>query len=1162
MYKNITFINYRIKLLISIYFLLSGLISHAQLSNFNLNLTKTDETCTANGSLTIAVSGITNGATMVYAIYKLPNTTTPLSLQSSTSLLGLSAATYRVIATQSLGSQSGMQQQEITILNQNTVLTYQLNSTKEVCGNDGTITVTPITGTAVSYEIFSGPMTRPLQTSPVFNGLTAGLYQVRVFDSCGEGVVQTHTITQVNPNLQISLIPPSILDCTSLSLGFTVTTADPLGTIVFPLTIHYTVIPPSGPILNYYPLATSGSIPFTHNINIPLFQNQNYSYSISVIDGCGHNYLLNGNLTSSQTSTSANYSIASQGCSINSLLINNVTEVNLTQAPLAYTISTPHNFTTAINSSHSITIANLPPGIYLFQVKDICGINSILNITIPPPIPIEPYYVLLNQNCATSDTTIYNILTLVLTNAPSTYNHSLPQDFTSTITNYLATITSLPTGIYTFSVTKKCGESGTLTLVIPPYNPPTPTVTILEGCTIGYGSIKIVGNFSSISITSAPSTFNFALPYSANNTIFSGGFAMDGLPSGNYIFKVTDNCGNFTNIQATINGYHETTNAQIIPHCGSFDISLYHSSNNMTQASFWLQKWNSTTNQWVNPANNFPYFPNTQPNNTNSLALINNSINYNIAYLGSFRILKTVNSYVSGNQNPMLCYITINEFDFTGVPKINNVYNFSCNNGSYDVVVDAVGLAPLNYRITTKNGAPFLVQNGTSSLFLGLASGTYNFQVQDACGNILNSVYSVPIPFTFGITPTNFCEGQVGSLTVPYFSFLTYQWWKDSNPTIINTSNSLPFPSFNSLSNSGTYHVRVLYSGNPNSCINFVLNYTISPNSTNPSAGIGSNVSYCGSNGIMNLFNLLSGSFDTNGIWQELSNSGTLVNNLWNSTSVSPGLYTFKYRVNGSCNTFDEEQVTVNIKSIPGTPIATTDPVFCEAQNIQLYATTIPNVSYYWSGPNGFSSTFQNPLISNTSIANSGTYIVNCSLNGCNSGTSNVNVNLHSTPLFTLDSDCIDKRYTIWANPISNSYNATTVTYNWTEPNGNSSNQNPLDITNHPSGIYSLTITNTEGCSTTITKEISSTMCEVPSGLSPNGDGQNEILDLSGLGEIEKFKIYNRYGILVFEQEGYTNQWHGQDYKGTILPGGTYYYYIKIKNTDEARTGWIYLVVD
>jgi gliding motility-associated-like protein len=87
-------------------------------------------------------------------------------------------------------------------------------------------------------------------------------------------------------------------------------------------------------------------------------------------------------------------------------------------------------------------------------------------------------------------------------------------------------------------------------------------------------------------------------------------------------------------------------------------------------------------------------------------------------------------------------------------------------------------------------------------------------------------------------------------------------------------------------------------------------------------------------------------------------------------------------------------------------------------------------------------------------------------------------------------------------------------------------------------------------------------MCEVPSGLSPNGDGQNEILDLSGLGEIEKFKIYNRYGILVFEQEGYTNQWHGQDYKGTILPGGTYYYYIKIKNTDEARTGWIYLVVD
>lgn len=1141
---------------------MSGFLSHSQLSNFSLNLTKTDETCTANGSLTISVSEITGGATMIYTIYRLPDTTTPISAQSSNFLTGLTAATYRVIATQSIGEQSGIQQQDITIFNQIVQLSYQLTSTKEVCGFDATITVTTITGTAVNYEIFSGPMTRPLQTSPVFTGLTAGLYQIRVFDSCGEGVVQTHTITSINPNLNLAIIAPSVVDCNTLSLGFIASTIDPLGVIVFPLTIHYTVTPPSGPILNYNPVIASGASPLIYSINVSLFPNQNYSYTISVIDGCGHHYNLNGTITSSQSNTSANYAVASQGCSINSTIFSNVTEVILTQAPINYTVAVPHNFSSLINANHSLTIANLPSGNYIFQVKDICGNSGTLYVTIPPPIPIEPYNVLFNQNCATSDTTIYNILTIVLTNAPSSYNHPLPQDLTSSITNYLVTINNLPPGTYTFSVTKKCGEQGILTVYIPPFNPPPPIITILEGCTLGTGSVKIVGNFTSVQIITAPTTFSFPLPYSATSFITIDGFTIDSLPAGNYVFRCGDSCGNFNNIPIIITGYQETNYAQIIPHCGSFDISLFHSSNNMTQTSFWLQKWDTTNNLWVNPATNTPYFPDTIPDNSNSIALINNSVNYNMAYVGSFRILKTLSTYLSGNPIPMFCYETISQFDFTGVPKINNVYNFSCINGNYDVVVDAVGLAPLHFRITSKDGAPFLLQNGTSSLFLGLAAGTYNFQVEDACGYILNSLYSVPIPFTFGITPTNFCNGQPGSLTVPYFSFLTYQWWKDTNPTIISTSNSLQFPSFTSALNSGIYHVRVLYTGNPNSCINFVLNYTIAPNSTNPNAGIGSNVTHCGANGIMNLFSLLSGTFDTTGTWQELSSSGTLVNNLWNSNAVSPGLYVFKYRVNGSCNTFDEEQVYVTIKAVPATPIATADPALCESQNIQLHASTIPNVSYNWIGPNGFTSTVQNSLIPNATIVNSGTYQVKCTFNGCDSGTSNITVILHPTPIFSLDSECVNKRYTIWATPLSNSYDATTATYSWTEPNGNSSSQHPLDSTNHPSGTYSLTITTTYGCSTTVTKEISSTLCEVPSGLSPNGDGNNEILDLTGLGEVEKFKIYSRYGIVVFEQDGYTNQWHGQDYNDNILPGGTYYYYIKLKSTNEPRTGWIYLVVE
>lgn len=44
-------------------------IGYSQLSNFNLNVVKTDETCTANGTLNFSVSNTTAGATIIFTIY-------------------------------------------------------------------------------------------------------------------------------------------------------------------------------------------------------------------------------------------------------------------------------------------------------------------------------------------------------------------------------------------------------------------------------------------------------------------------------------------------------------------------------------------------------------------------------------------------------------------------------------------------------------------------------------------------------------------------------------------------------------------------------------------------------------------------------------------------------------------------------------------------------------------------------------------------------------------------------------------------------------------------------------------------------------------------------------------------------------------------------------
>ena len=83
---------------------------------------------------------------------------------------------------------------------------------------------------------------------------------------------------------------------------------------------------------------------------------------------------------------------------------------------------------------------------------------------------------------------------------------------------------------------------------------------------------------------------------------------------------------------------------------------------------------------------------------------------------------------------------------------------------------------------------------------------------------------------------------------------------------------------------------------------------------------------------------------------------------------------------------------------------------------------------------------------------------------------------------------------------------------------------------------------------------------DIPEFISPNGDGMNDYWDLTELSSYTNntIKIFNRYGTLVFEQRGYTNQFVG---RGNVsnslgegqLPEGTYFYVIDLgdNNVDK-----------
>jgi len=99
-----------------------------------------------------------------------------------------------------------------------------------------------------------------------------------------------------------------------------------------------------------------------------------------------------------------------------------------------------------------------------------------------------------------------------------------------------------------------------------------------------------------------------------------------------------------------------------------------------------------------------------------------------------------------------------------------------------------------------------------------------------------------------------------------------------------------------------------------------------------------------------------------------------------------------------ACGQAFASPVTLTVNAIPSAPTAGNDsPVY--GSTLHLTASTVSGATYAWSGPNGFSSSAQNPTIAGVTMADSGTYSVTATVNGCPSaaGTTVVTINQAST---------------------------------------------------------------------------------------------------------------------------------------------------------------------
>lgn len=736
------------------FFLISGLYSYA-LPDFTLTVTKTDATCLGNGTLTFTSTNTTAGSTITYYVYELPDETSPIAVQTTNFLGGRDSGTYKIVAVQVLGTEQNQQVVNITINSNITQLAYEITSTNSVC-NDGTLTVNITAGIGVQYEIISGPVIRPLQSSPTFTMLPGGVYEVRAFDNCGEGTVITHTILSAPADITIGPVgftDPMLPTCNSIYVT-NMLTAGNNQTINYPLHLSYLVHLPGGGTQTVTDIVTTSG-PALHEAEtiIPFFHGQLYTYDLTVTDNCGNVFTLNNNVVDLELTATLIGQPAqcdTYYLTVGALIYGAPIHVQFLDYPAGFdpavfNTNHPGPFPGPDMNYGSYTFP-VPFGHYQVQISDGCGHTATAQITLiyTPAQPTHTPSPWPGCQSNISDVTIeiptHTIVSAIITAAPTAYGHPLPHDVSAFIDpNDGLILLGLITGNYTVELIDECGKHYTYHFFVDDVDTDI-TATAWPGCEIGKGAIRIRGidtQLVSAIMTSAPAGFPQPMPYNVTGYISNNGiFSMGELNPGSYSFDVIDNCGIQNSATVIVVGYQILeNNFTLTPHCGSFDFLLEHDANGVSEM-FWLQKYDPATNTWRHPATGVVYTEGTTPNATNSFYIQNEIATLNLIFLGTFRIVKSFQTFDNGNvASTKVCIEVIREFVFTGEIQFTGIEKTNCNGLYMDVKLFAIGVPPLIYSIIEKDGLPFIINNGSSNVFLNLEPAIYTFKVQQSCGD-------------------------------------------------------------------------------------------------------------------------------------------------------------------------------------------------------------------------------------------------------------------------------------------------------------------------------------------------------------------------------------------------------------------------------------------
>lgn len=265
------------------------------------------------------------------------------------------------------------------------------------------------------------------------------------------------------------------------------------------------------------------------------------------------------------------------------------------------------------------------------------------------------------------------------------------------------------------------------------------------------------------------------------------------------------------------------------------------------------------------------------------------------------------------------------------------------------------------------------------------------------------------------------------------------------------------------------------------------------------------------------------------------------------TTNNHTAIYTI---VGGAANGCDSI-VTLNLtfQSLPIVDATNNSPI-CEGEVLNINATGISGATYQWTGPNAFTSQDQNSVINSATIFHTGTYQIIASVGNNCADTAQVNVVVNPLPILNstiIEDQCATETGQITIEVISPN---PPFTYTWSD------GSTERFISGLSEGAYDVMVTDNVSCSVFesfyIINSIDNCNCfiYVANAFSPNGDNNNDYIPVRGECVRElTFKIFNKWGNLVFETHELNDGWDGY-YQGKLQNTGVYVYLLEATFAD------------